>query len=72
MLDKVSPELRHFFIGLLAALLAVASEHISDFNLSPVIGALVGAAIGYGLLWVTPLVRQYGVGDKKETKDGPV
>jgi hypothetical protein len=65
MLDKVSPQLRHFLIGLLAAVLAAASQHIGDLNLNPAIGALVGAAIGYGLLWVTPLTKQYGVDSHK-------
>jgi len=65
MLDKFSPQLRHFLIGLLAALLAAASQHIGDLNLNPAVGALVGAAIGYGLLWITPLTKQYGVDSNK-------
>lgn len=62
MLDRLSPQLRHFLIGLLAALLAALSDHIGDFNLNPAIGAIVGAGLGYGLLWVTDLTRQYGPG----------
>lgn len=70
MLDKVSPELRHFLIGLLAALLAAVSDHIGDFNLNPAIAAVVGAGVGYGLLWATKLTKQYGVGSKAPSTEG--
>lgn len=70
MLDKVSPEVRHFVIGLIAALLAAAGDHIGDLNLNPAVAAIAGAAVGYGLLWITPLVTQYGVGKKAPVTEG--
>lgn len=60
MLDRLNPQWRHFLIGLLAALLAAAGDHVGDLNLNPAVSALVGAALGYALLWVTPLTKQYG------------
>lgn len=70
MLDKVSPEVRHFLIGLMAALLAAAGDHIGDLNLNPAIAAIVGAGLGYGLLWATKLTKQYGVGSKAPVSEG--
>ena len=66
MLDRLSPQWRHFLVGLLAAILAAASDHLSDLNLNPLIGAVVGAGLGYVLLWLTPLTKQYGVDSSKE------
>lgn len=66
MLDKLSPQVRHFLVGLLAAVLTVAAEYVPQLGLHPAFAALIGAAVGYGLLWLTPLVRQYGVGASRE------
>ena len=62
MLDRLSPEFRHFAIGLLCAVLTVLAEYVPQLGLHPMVAALLGAVIGYGLLWLTPLVRQYGLG----------
>lgn len=62
MLDRLSAEWRHFLIGLLASVLAVVADQLPFLNLPPTVGALVGAVVGYVLLYITPLVRQYGVG----------
>ena len=70
MLDNVSPQVRHFLIGLLAALLGAASDHIGDLNLNPALGAIVGAGLGYGVLWISGLTRQYGVGSKAPASEG--
>lgn len=70
MLDKVSPEVRHFVIGLLAAVLAVASQWIPQLGLHPALAAIVGAGVGYALLYLTPLVKQYGIGSKAPVSKG--
>lgn len=62
MLDRIPPQARHFAIGLLAAVLTVLAEYVPQLGLHPMLAALLGAVIGYGLLWLTPLVRQYGLG----------
>lgn len=64
MLDKFSPETRHFLIGLLVAVLTVAAQWVPQLGLHPAVAALIAAAVGYALLYFTPLVRQYGVGSK--------
>lgn len=65
MLDRLPAAWRHFLIGLLAAILAVVADQLPLLNLPPTVGALVGAVVGYVLLYITPLVRQYGVGSRK-------
>ena len=74
MLDRLSPALRHFLIGLLAAALTVVvpllTDHqsqirdwiVGDLHLPLAAAPLVGAALAQLILFLTSLTRQYGVG----------
>jgi len=62
MLDRLPADARHLIIMLMAALLGWASDNVMGFGLSPIISSLLGVVVATGILWVTPLTRQYGVG----------
>lgn len=65
MLDKLPASARHLLFLLLPVLLAWASS-----DLLPVLEGrfpqwgIIWAAVTQGLLWATPLTRQYGAGSK--------
>lgn len=63
MLDRLSPQLRHLLLMLLAALLTWASTDFvpwlsSHDGWGPAVGTLAAGVLAYML----PLTRQYGVG----------
>lgn len=64
MLDKFPAWARHFAIVMGAVLLAAVSEQINNggFDLDSLGKAVVAGLVAQGLLWITPLTRQYGVG----------
>lgn len=62
MLDRLPSESRHIIIMLMAALFGWVGDNITGFGLSPIIASLLGVVVATGILWVTPLTRQYGVG----------
>ncbi len=70
MLDKLSPEARHFVLLLIGALIAWASTELPT-RLDPLPASLVGAFTTVALAWLTPLTRQYGIGapDNDESLD---
>lgn len=68
MLDRLSPELRHVLIMLIAAILGWASDNVLNFGLPPLVASLFGVVVGTLLLYVTPLTRKYGFG--KDPGDG--
>lgn len=61
-MDRLPPAVRHGLIGLLAALIAYATNEYVNWGLNPALYPVVGAALGVAVLWVTPLCKQYGVG----------
>lgn len=65
MIDKLPPGARHLLIGLLAAVLTALSESVPALGLHPALAAVTGAALGYAVLVLTPLTRQYGVGSPR-------
>jgi len=60
MLDKLPAPVRHFSLLLIAAVLAWAAQGIP--NVDPILGSLIGAIATFGIAYITPLTRQYGVG----------
>ena len=70
MIDKLPPGTRHLLIGLLAAVLTALSESVPDLGLHPALAAVTGAALGYAVLVLTPLTKQYGIGSKRAA-EGP-
>lgn len=66
MLDRLPATWRHFLIGLLAAVLTVVAQYVPELGLHPALAAVLGSIVGYVLLWITPLIRQYGVGHADE------
>jgi uncharacterized membrane protein len=66
-LDKLPAWLRHLLIVVGVAALTTISQGFSNggvdhISWKDVLNAVVAAAVGYGLLALTPLTRQYGVG----------
>ena len=61
MLDKFSPQVRHALILLLGATLTWASSKIPGLPVD--VRPFASAAIAIVTLVVTPLTRQYGVGN---------
>lgn len=70
MIDKLTPAHRHLAIGLLAAIATALAETVPDLGLHPALAAVAGAALGYAVLVLTPLTRQYGVGSSPKP-EGP-
>lgn len=71
MLDRLSPQLRHLLLMLLAAVLTWASTDLVPWlsghdGWGPIVGTLTGAVLAY----VLPLTRQYGVGAPDGSDDG--
>lgn len=66
MLDKIPTPLRHLFLMLLSAEIAVLMSKLNDFRFPPLVTAMLGAAGAATLAWLTPMTRQYGVGSKDE------
>lgn len=61
MLDKLSPAVRHALILLLGATLTWASSKVP--GLPDDVRPFASALVAIGTLIVTPLTRQYGVGN---------
>ena len=64
MLDRLSAEQRHLALLLIAAALAWLATNIPNFDIDPLGASLIGALATAALAYVTPLTRQYGVGNK--------
>lgn len=68
MLDKLPAPVRHAALVLLAALLTWLGESVPALDLPPVAATVLGSVVALALAWLTPLVRQYGVGSDDETE----
>lgn len=64
MLDKLSPAARHLALLVISAVLGWAGTDLvpSLQGNNPIIATLVGALVTMLIAYVTPLTRQYGVG----------
>lgn len=62
--DRLPPAVRHALVGLLAAVIAYATNEYMHWGLDPALYPIIGAALGVAVLWITPLSRQYGIGSK--------
>lgn len=67
MLDKLPAWARHLVLMLAPVLLAwIASDVIPALQTqggnAALVAAALGVAVSYGLMWLTPVSRQYGVG----------
>jgi len=61
MLEKISPQLRHALIALLASSITLGIKYVHSLHFSAPVQALVGAGITALTLIVTPLTNQYGI-----------
>ena len=64
MLDKLSPEARHLMLLLIGGVIAWASTELPT-RLDPLAASLLGALTTAALAWLTPITRQYGIGEHK-------
>lgn len=69
MLDKLPAEWRHITIMLLAAVLGWASTELPNLNIDPALSGLLGVVVATLVLYLTPLVRQYGIGSSSKPKE---
>lgn len=72
MLDRIPAVYRHLIIMLIAAILGWAADNVANLGLDPLVASLLGVVIGTAILWITPLTRQYGVGEDSDESVGPV
>lgn len=81
MLDKIPAVWRHLVLMLAAALLGWAADNVMNLGLDPLIASVLGVIVATGIAWLTPLTRQYGIGndgavlavpgDQPEPEDAP-
>jgi hypothetical protein len=70
MLDRLPAWARHLLIALISALLAwAASDLVPILTDQGGLAAVAGAVLTSLLLVLTPLVRQYGVGARRDKVD---
>ena len=63
MLDRIPAFWRHLIIGLASALLAwAASDLLPSLNAKGGLAALIGTVVTMLIAYLSPVVRQYGVG----------
>lgn len=70
MLDKLPAPVRHAALVLICALLTWLGESVPSLDLPAVVATVLAAAVTVGLTWLTPLVRQYGVGASDDESEG--
>jgi len=63
MLEKLSPQLRHAVVALLASAVTLGIGYVHSLHLSAPVQALVGSVVTAITLILTPLTNQYGVAE---------
>lgn len=70
MLDRIPAVWRHLILMLAASLLGWASDNVLNLGLDPIVASLLGVVVATAIAWLTPLTRQYGVGNDGEHLTG--